>query len=119
MKRDMPVSMQQLISCIVMILALLWLTVSIPFVFSAQQKIATEDFAKKGQTIPKKNSTNNPFANTTEEKTPNGPNTLSEYLHDIHSNEQPLIVITQTAHYSEVDTYLAYHGELTGPPPKL
>lgn len=115
----MPVSMQQLISSIVMILALLWLTVSIPFVFSAQQKIATEDAAKKGQTIPKKNSTNNPFANTTEEKTPNGPNTLSEYLHDVHSNEQLLVIISQPDYFSEVATYLAYHGELTGPPPKL
>lgn len=102
-----------------MILALLWLTVSIPFVFSAQQAIANEDTGKKGQTIPKQNSTNNPFANTTEEKTPNGPNTLSEYLHDVHSNEQPLIISSQTAHNSDVDTYLAYHGELTGPPPKL
>jgi hypothetical protein len=101
-----------------MMLALLWLTVSIPFVYTAQQQLAAAKIAATGKAINNNDSGNNPFANTTEEKTPSGVNTLSEYLHDTHPAEHPLSAGLIHSHDLDVATYIAFNGELTGPPPK-
>ena len=101
-----------------MILALAWLTVSIPFVYAAQQKVAAEIAASDKTDKINCDSDNNPFANTTEEKTPSGPNTLSEYLHDTHAADHQVVAQRMHIHHIQVATYIAFHGELTGPPPK-
>jgi len=101
-----------------MMLALLWLTMSTPFVYAAQQQLTTEKIAATGNAANTNDSENNPFANTTEEKTPSGSNTLSEYLHDIHSAEHPIAAQLMHRHHTDAATYIAFHGELTGPPPK-
>lgn len=100
-----------------MVLALLWLTVSIPFVYAARQ-LTTEKIEATGKHRSNSGSKNNPFANTTEEKAPSDPNTLSEYLHDTHSSDQQIGAQLMHLHHPDVATYIAYHGELTGPPPK-
>ncbi|MEO5945286.1 MAG: hypothetical protein ABIP79_00605, partial [Chitinophagaceae bacterium] len=61
----------------------------------------------------------NPFASTTEEKTPSVNTFSEEYLH--HSEENILhknIVANQYSNLS-VTLYLAFHGELISPPPDL
>ncbi len=109
----------QLGSSIFMILALLWLTISLPFVVGAQME---QSGAKAGQVCPlttDEEESCNPFSNTTEEKTPN-PNSFSEeYLHD-HNHSDAVLVAVSTVHKSEDDgTYIAFHGELLVPPPNF
>lgn len=104
----------QIASVLLMLLALAWLTVSLPFVNKAQQvhkelsKQATEDNSNR----------NNPFGNTTEEKTEGGVNTLSEYLHDTHVLEHHFVIITSFYKCHPSDLYLAFHPDLISPPPK-
>lgn len=98
-----------------MMLALAWLTVSIPFVYDAQQKQDLISTSHKG--AEKKSDSNNPFANTTEEKGPTS-STFSEYLLHSLNNEYQVSKKNALNHHWQDDTYLAFHGELTGPPPK-
>lgn len=100
-------------------IALLWLTVSIPFVYSFQQEVKKE--AAK-QIIPSEERTDdnsNPLSNTNEEKTEGGVNTLSEYLHELHLLEHHFITIVSFYKLHPSDLYLAYHPELVIPPPEV
>jgi hypothetical protein len=96
-----------------MIAALLWLTVSTPFVYSAQQIQK-----KQIKTEQKQYADNNPFSNTTEEKNESGVNTLSEYLHDGHLMEQGFCIVTKYYKCYPSDLYIEYHPELLSPPPE-
>ncbi|HEX6180792.1 MAG TPA: hypothetical protein VFZ47_06060 [Chitinophagaceae bacterium] len=107
---------KQTVSCLIMVLSLAWLTVSIPFVYASQQEIAAEI---KGEFTGAIDDESNPFSNTTEEKTESGGNTLSEYLHDIHSQ---VLLTTPIVKYSKChpsDLYYAFHPELISPPPEF
>jgi hypothetical protein len=104
------------ISSIVMLCALAWLTISLPFVYADQQdkKIA----ALQEQTdVPVEDSNSNLLTNTTEEKTEGGVNTLSEYLHDVHAQEHATIIVKQYYKCHASDLYFAFHPELISPPP--
>ena len=98
---------------VLMILSLLWLTVSLPFVFAAQSARA----AAEQQHIADEECSNS-FANTTEEKTSNNSNTLSEYLHDLPScySGDSVSVVYEKCHPS--DLYFAFHPDLFSPPPE-
>lgn len=107
-----------------MMLTLLWLTVSTPFVVSFQ-----DELAKQGVTASNTSSastdeedTSNPFGNNTEEKpASNASVSLSEeyHLHDSHKAEY-LFAVTSTYHKCEnAATYTAFHGELLVPPPNF
>jgi hypothetical protein len=100
-------------SSLVMVLALLWLTVSTPFVYESQQQFAKEASCKSGV-----EKDNNPFANTTEEKTENGPNTLSEYLHDMQPQIDYVSTPDKCGKCHPSDLYYAFHPELISPPPE-
>lgn len=104
-------SIRQVLSCIMMMLALAWLTVSIPFVYNQQQKFASEITSQTEES-------NNPFANTTEEKTESGNNTLSEYLHDVHVNLQYIEAPGKYSKCHPSNLYYAFHPELISPPPE-
>jgi hypothetical protein len=112
----------QLASSVFMMIALLWLTISLPVVYSSQQ-----DLAKQNKMVdvnsPLQSSEEeaaNPFGNSTEEKTPGGNNSFSEeYLHNHHITEYFFVVASQFHSHFEADTYLAYHGELLVPPPNV
>ena len=117
MKRTIHIPIRNKISVIIMMLVLTWLTVSIPFVYTAQQ-LTIQKIETTGKHSSGNDAENNPFANTTEEKTPSGPNTISEYLHDIHSGYQQIAAQLMHIHHKQVPTYTAFHGELAGPPPK-
>jgi hypothetical protein len=103
------------LSSVLMMVALLWLTVSIPFVYAAQTShhalftLTCEDQPDE--------ECSNPLTNTTEEKTESGSNSLSEYLHEAHSLEHGFIIIAKYEKCHADDLYFAYHPELTSPPP--
>ena len=112
----------QLASSVFMMVALLWLTVSLPVVYSSQQALAKQNvMADVNAPIqPNEEEAANPFGNSTEEKTPNSGNSFSEeYLHNHHITDYFFIVASQFHSHFDTDTYLAYHGELDVPPPDV
>jgi hypothetical protein len=98
-----------------MMLALAWLTISTPFVYKAQQQTTRQ----QAMNVSDEEDASNPFANTTEEKTPNGFNTISEYLHEYKVITPPEVIVINhfPAHFA--DLYIAFHGELLSPPPEV
>ena len=107
---------KQIVSCLIMVISLAWLTVSTPFVYATQQEIAAET---KGDFTGAIDDESNPFSNTTEEKTETGGNTLSEYLHDMHSQVQLTTSIEKYSKCHPSDLYYAFHPELLSPPPEF
>lgn len=108
----------QQVSSIFMVLALLWLTVSAPFVFSSLQKLAKQDKMSQSPFGGSEEETANPFGNTTEEKAPTGSASFSEeYLHDHHIAGHFFSIDLQFHKCENADTYHAFHGELLVPPP--
>lgn len=108
-----PYTVLQLASAVVMILALLWLTISIPFVYVAQQQmsITTTDLGCEEEA-------GNPLGNTTEEKKHSGSNSLSEeYLHHYHAEDLFISPIAQFHKSENAGVYNAFHGEVHVPPP--
>jgi hypothetical protein len=107
------------VSAIFMVLALLWLTISAPFVFSAQREIIKQSKTADAN-IPMggtEEESTNPFGNNTEEKA-SANNTFSEeYLHDHHLIDHFFSSIMRYHKCVDADTYVAFHGELLVPPP--
>lgn len=108
------VSLKSVISSLFMMLALLWLTVSTPFVFASAQAQQKEIQKQTGG-----NEDRNPFATTTEEKNESSVSTLSEYLHDLNSMSHHFIVLTRIYKCHTSDVYYAFHPELLSPPPEV
>ena len=112
-------SLTHLASAAFMMVALLWLTVSIAFVYPAQQQLAKQEQvgnAKDCATADDDES--NPFGNTTEEKASGNANTFSEeYLHDHHVTDHFFSIASQYHKCEDAGTYVAFHGELLVPPP--
>jgi hypothetical protein len=95
-----------------MITALLWLTVSTPFIYQAQR--VQKEIQKQSQ----QTQDNNPFSNTNEEKNESSVNTLSEYLHEPSELENNFIVLTRLFKLYSSKIYFEYHPELISPPPE-
>ena len=99
-----------------MLLALAWLTISVAFVPSTQQQqINSEETTPSNE---EEASNSNPFGNGTEEKTENGANTLSEYLHDYHLLSNNFIFLIQGRKSHPPSLYSDFDPELILPPPK-
>jgi len=110
----------QKVSALLMMLALVWLTVSLPFTYASQQDLASKDGIEKNQTTypTTEEESSNPFSGT-EEKAPNsGSSQVSEeYLHDHHKSEYFFSIISTFHKLENAGTYVAFHGELLVPPP--
>ena len=110
-------------SAIFMILALLWLTMSLPFVYGAQQENNKHDKVSTSSSsgiAGNEEESANPFGNNTEEKCPNSTNSLSEeYLHDHHADSHFFSIALQYHKCENAGTYIAFHGELLVPPPNV
>lgn len=104
-----------LFSTIIMLMALVWLTVSTPFVYENQQ--LKKEFAKQQMDVTDEDY--NPFSTTTEEKSENNVNTLSEYLHDLHVSEHTSSIIVKFYKCHPDDLYFAFHPDLLSPPPEV
>ncbi len=112
-------SVYQLVSAVVMILALMWLTVSTPFLIASQQEVAKKHKMEKTSAPlagSEEETTKTPGANT-EEKTPGSNSVSEEFLHDNHKTDFFFSLAMQYHKLDNVDTYIAYHGELLVPPP--
>lgn len=115
-------SFLHLASAVIMILLLMWLTVSTPFVYASQQEQAKHSKSCSGQ--PPLSGTEeenaNPFGNSTEEKTPKNITSFSEeYLHDQHKTDYLFSITLQYHKIENAGTYTAFHGELLVPPPNV
>jgi len=112
----------QLIS-VLMLVTLLWLTVSTPFVYASQSQL-TKQQASLSSSHHNGNDdeqTCTPLgSNTTEEKTSGSINTLSEeYLHlDSELFHLAELSLNHTR-YHTASEYVAFHGELLCPPPNI
>lgn len=121
--RDMMV---RWVSGIFMMLVLLWLTVSAPFVISFQMQMAEREMAQHkdcGEKCNEKDATAecNPFANTTEEKTESSTSFgfSEEYLHDHYEIIHTLDDLLKHDNCGHSALYIAFHGELLSPPPEV
>ncbi len=114
MNKKGPYTKINLMAAVLMLMALVWLTVSTPFVYESQQ--LKKELAKQQMEIA--DDDYNPFSNTTEEKSENNVNTLSEYLHDLHIAEHPSTIIVKFYKCHPSDLYFAFHPELLSPHPE-
>lgn len=100
-----------------MILALLWLTISAPFVFLAQQELNLAGTIENSPLPGAEEDSTSPFGNNTEEKAPSSTSLSEEYIHDHHAHEHFFIETLQHVGKGNDGTYIAFHGELLVPPP--
>jgi len=112
-------SVFQLVSAVVWILALLWLTLRTPFVYAAQQELAKQQKMEKAASplAGNEEESSNPFGNSTEEKAPGNTSLSEEYIHSNHRIYFFFSITTQYHKCENADTYTAFHGELLVPPP--
>ncbi len=104
-----------------MMVALLWLTVSTPFVFASQQELAKHSKISSNTQSPLSVNEEeaNPFSSTTEEKNPTSTSFSEEYLHDHFIADHFFSINLQYHKCEKADTYHAFHGELLVPPPNV
>jgi len=114
-------SKAQIASSVFMIMALLWLTISAPFVYAGQQLQAKYNNAANAD-LPlngNEEEASNPFGNTTEEKAPGSTSFSEEFLHDHHKAEYFFFISAKYHKAENIDIYTAFHGELLVPPPNI
>ena len=111
------------VSATFMILALLWLTVSVAFVFPTQQQLANQGNCVNAELAGAESSeddTGNPFGNTNEEKASGNNTSFSEeYLHNHHSADHFITIVSRIHNSRNCGTYNAFHGEVHVPPPNI
>lgn len=104
-------------SAVLMILALVWLTVSLPVVSECMKGIANEEMTNSPLNGPE-DETSNPLSGATEEKAPTPSSNVSEeYLHEHHKTDPFFLSAAQIHMLENAGTYTAFHGELLVPPP--
>ncbi|MCW3092175.1 MAG: hypothetical protein JWP81_3244 [Ferruginibacter sp.] len=108
-------------SSIFLMLVLLWLTVSTPFILATQQEMAKQqkaisiDLPISGSDEDCPDSSGN---NNIEEKAPVSGNSLSEeFLHEHHTTQEFGTKTPRNYKLENSGTYIAFHGELHAPPP--
>ena len=108
------------LSAVFLMFALLWLTVSLPFVYENQKKFAEENISTNSNCAhPGCEEEANPLNNTTEEKAPGIASVSEEYLHDNHSSEHIMSITSRNHNCENSGIYNAFHGEVQVPPPNL
>ncbi len=101
-------------AAILMILAMLWLTVSIPFVYEAKQILAEQTSSGSAST-----DDGNPFANATEEKNEKGVSTISEYVHELQDRHGCGPTAPEFDRNRNTSLFIAFYGEMLSPPPEI
>jgi len=100
-----------------LMLAMVWLTVSVPFVFKQQKELAKENIRLAG--IPPEEETHNPFSKSSEEKNESGKSGLSIFFHDYVFQTTGNTGTVNYCTRQVAGLYTAFHGELLSPPPEL
>ncbi|MFT3700751.1 MAG: hypothetical protein QM802_00150 [Agriterribacter sp.] len=100
-----------------MILTLLWLTVSTPFILSVQKELSKPTASACSDNTSMEEDAN-PFSGLNEEKSSSS-TTFSEYLHEPF--HLPTINVPELVHNGSagVIIYIAHYGELVSPPPEV
>lgn len=99
-------------SSLIMIIALIWMTVSTPFIYAADKMVTTEVEKNTGDT-----DDSTALTGATEEKSESSTNTLSEYLNDLLHEFRPFTSVVKVFKCHSSDIYLAFRPELISPPP--
>jgi hypothetical protein len=108
------------LSAVFLIGALLWLTVSLPFVYETQKKFAAENTSANSNCAHSGcDEEAGPFGNTTEEKAPGNTTVSEEYLHDNHISEYIMGINSRNHKCENSSIYTAFHGEVQVPPPNI
>jgi hypothetical protein len=103
---------------LLLILALVWLSVSTPYVYRFQQKTKTEKQAMTAENDTDCEDGCGLLNNTNEEKAESGPNTLQEFLHEpLHIAHPSIEQVNEYGHF-EQKASVAYHPEFISPPPE-
>lgn len=98
----------------VMMLLLLWLTVSMPFAFAQQEQKKVMQANQQTQA-----DNTNPLANTNEEIPESGTTNFSEeYLHEQHDAARHFIILGTYYKCHKAGFYINFHPELFSPPPE-
>ncbi|RYY89638.1 MAG: hypothetical protein EOO15_05690 [Chitinophagaceae bacterium] len=110
-------TMAHKVGSVLLMLALLWLSVSIPFVyrFQEQQKIAKASMAVENADHSADDT--NPLTNTNEEKVESGVSMPQEYLHEHLHLHHPIDPVSLQYHSYAQDDFVAFHPEFITPPP--
>ena len=122
MKRRCKIyNVYQLFSAFVFIMALVWLTVSTPFIYAAQQELAKKYKMEKAASplAASDEESSKPSNNNTEEKTTGSTSLSEEFLHNNHKADYYFFISLQYQKCDNAGTYIAYHGELLVPPPNM
>jgi hypothetical protein len=109
----------RMVTSVFMMVTLLWLTISIPFVTASQQQIAKQNSIATKSLGNATEEESNPLSNTSEEKSSSSNSISEEYLHDFHTLDQFILIASETYASHHADVYVAYHGELLVPPPNI
>lgn len=111
----------QKVTSVFLMLTLLWLTISTPFVIASQQELAKQ---QKVLTVDPSSADcndeagdDNTSGNNIEEKVPVTSNLSEEFLHEHHTTQFFFTIISLYHKLENSDTYTAFHGELLVPPP--
>jgi len=110
----------QLCSAFLMILCLMCLTVSTPFVYSSQleQEKGHKSSPAEMPLAGTEEEAPGPLTNSAEEKTPKSLNSFSEeYLHDHFKTGYLFSAALQYHKNKNAGIYIAFHAELHVPPP--
>ena len=120
-RNQKPYSVFQLASAVSMILALLWLTISLPFVNASQQGAAKQHKTANNLASFGGNEEEaaNLSGNTTEEKNPCNNSFSEEYLHHHHEDTYIVSIVLRYHKCENAGIYIAFHGELDAPPPDV
>lgn len=105
------------IAAVIMIAALSWLTISLPYLYSFQKELAKQESRSAPFDCPVENEESNPLGNTTEEKA--SASATEEYLH--HTDDHNYLFCHSLSHDNRhsYDIYVAWHGEVQCPPPNF
>jgi hypothetical protein len=123
-KRKKKNTLFQKATSVFLMLTLLWLTVSTPFVITAQQELTKQQKVLSLVTTTQTDcedctDEDSSGSNTIEEKVPGGINLAEEFLHDHHITHHFFTVISLYHKAENADSYIAFHGELLVPPPNV
>jgi hypothetical protein len=106
------------LSAIFMMCALLWLTVSTPFIFTSQPGfVSQKQWDDCRDKMPSNSEESNPVNNSTEEKKPGGISVSEEYLHTHLLTNDSFLIAAQFHKFTDAAIYIAFHGEMLVPPP--
>ncbi len=102
-------------------LSLLWLTVSLPFVYEATEllKLTSDAGTLTRATQEQDNLPDNPLATTTEEKTESSINVLEEFIHHSHDSHHCGLDKLDHGYHDPASLYLNFAGEIHLPPPRV